>query len=210
MTNTPEIPQRTFNLQGPPELVRCKIGTVLAVRTGGLAGWWIRFGAAWRNLPNLDNHIVIVHHVDSSGTVWGIEGQPGGVGWVDCANYFYGVNGSYVVSNWRQPLSLQERSSVAKICESMLHVAYDWPAIAADALNDLRLPATWAVRDDKWGSQAPGHVVCSSLAAWAYWKSGIPGPYDKPASGISGGVLNELPLIQPGDWTNWAYQNRYS
>lgn len=201
MTDSP------FNIQGPPELVRCKPGTVLAVRTSGFAGTWIRIGAALRGIPNLDNHIVVVHHVDSNGIVWGLEGKPGGVGWVNCANYFAGANGKYVVSNWRQPLTPSQRTNICAVTATMLKTPYDWTAIEQDAIDDLHLPELWG---EKWNGQTPGHVVCSSLAAWAYHDVVAAGPYDDAFTGVKGGVLGRLPHIQPGDWTKWAIEKNYN
>ncbi len=184
-------------------------GDVLAVRTGSIFGWWIRLGSALRDQPNLDNHIVIVDHTDSNGTLWGIEGRPGGVGWVDCSIYLQGRNAAYTVNNVRQFISTDKRKLITTTCQAMLHTEYDWPAIAADALADLRLPVTWAGRE-QWGPNAPGHVVCSSLAAWAYYHNNVSGPYTKPSAGVDGGVLKELPLIQPSDWVKWIIDNGYN
>ena len=192
-----------------PELHRCRPGTILAVRTGGRPAWWIRFGAGLRGLPNLDNHIVGVDHVDASGTVWGIEGRPGGVGWVDCAKYFQGNYGKYVVSNWKQQIPFPERSRITERMRSLLGTKYDWEAIAADGMQDLHLPAIWEDHVT-WGPQAPAHVVCSSAMAWAYEAEGMNGPYTQPAEGVRAKVLKSLPLIQPGDWTRWILENGYN
>lgn len=178
---------------------------ILAVRTSSAFGRWIRFGSALRDQPNLANHIVIVDHLDSSGILWGIEGRPGGVGWVDCAVY---LQSPYTISNTKQYISPTRRDHITATCRAMIGTEYDWPAIAADALTDLHLPAVWADRE-KWGPQSPGHVVCSSLAAWAYYHNEVDGPFDVPASGVSGGVLKELPLIQPSDWVDWIIRNKY-
>jgi hypothetical protein len=199
----------TLGVKAPPALAACGLGDVIAVRTSGKAAWWIRFGAALRNEPNLDNHIVIVYRVDETGTVWGLEGRPGGVGEVDCAKYFTGSYSAYAVNNRKQYKTAAQREAIVDTCYAMLGTKYDWPAIAADALVDLRLPSVWADRET-WGPQVPVHVVCSSLAAWAYWKNGLYGPYAHPTSGIKGGVLKELPLIQPADWVKWMIENNYA
>ena len=44
--------------------------------------------------------------------------------------------------------------------------AYDWQAIVADAGHAFGLDIAW-LPDFRTG-QVPGHVVCSSLAAYAY------------------------------------------
>ena len=58
-------------------------GDVILVRTGGLAATMIRFGAALRGAPNLNNHVAVAHHLDAHGTLWCVEGSPGGAGWRD-------------------------------------------------------------------------------------------------------------------------------
>jgi len=75
-------------------------GDVLAVRGGGLAGKLIRLGAAFRGQPNLDAHIAVVHHTDEHGTVWALEGRPGGVGWRDAKAY---LASPWTVTNAGQP-----------------------------------------------------------------------------------------------------------
>lgn len=199
MTDSP------VNIQGPPELVRCKPGTILAVRTSGFAAAWIRIGAALRGLPNLDNHIVVVDHVDKKGIVWGLEGRPGGVGWVNCADYFTGVNGKYAVTNWRQPLSSKQRAGIVETCRNMIATGYDWGEIIADGATDLHLPdlAELFANTEDWSKRTPGHIVCSTFGAYAYYRNMASGPWDRPVVGLHGGVLQRLPLIQPGDWTGW-------
>jgi len=74
-------------------------GDLLLTRSKtGVFGRLIRVGAALRDEPNLINHVVIVDHQDRQGTWWGIEGRPGGVGWVDLQRY-------------RQPVDVGERHS---------------------------------------------------------------------------------------------------
>ncbi len=157
-------------------------GDVYAIRTGGKAAGLIRFGSGLLGKPNLSNHIAVVHHVTGS-TKWAIEGKPGGVGWVDCARY---AQSPYLLTNVEQPKTSVQRSLICATLEGMLGTPYDWPGIAQDALADLHLPDLWA---EKWGGVTPGHVVCSSLAAWAYAKGGCAAP--KTA---------DMAHIQPSDW----------
>jgi hypothetical protein len=176
-------------------------GDVCSVRTNGWEAALIRFGAACRGEPNLDNHIVVVHHTDATGTVWGIEGRPGGVGWVQVEGYF---DNAYVVTNRLQPKTESQRATVCNIVEAMLHTPYDWPAIAEDALDDLHLDLLWG---EKWKEKTPGHVVCSSLAAWAYYKANLkePGNYLTLKQ-----EQKELPTMQPSDWTMFDLENGYN
>lgn len=160
-------------------------GDVLAVRSNGAAGWWIRIGAALHNQPNLSNHIAVVHHTDIHGTVWGIEGRPGGVGWVDCRKY---LESPYTLTNVEQNKTAIQRQNICKTMEAMLGTPYDWEAISVDGMTDLgvRLPG-W--RPD-WTGTVPGHVVCSSLADYAYWKNNV----DCPVGGRG---------VQPSDWVKF-------
>lgn len=168
------------------------IGDVMAVRTGGIGAWWIRFGAAFRDLPNLDNHVAVLHH-KTGDTWWAIEGKPGGVGWVNANNY---LNSPYTITNRNQPKTDEQRALVCEVMEAMLHTPYDWPAIAQDAMFDLHLETLW---DEKWNGQTPGHVVCSSLAVWGYEKAALNYPKTQdPAH------------VQPGDWTKFSIDNKYA
>jgi hypothetical protein len=56
----------------------------------------------------------------------------------------------------------------------MLGTPYDWDAIAADAAGAFGLRDVWGM---KWtDGQVPGHVVCSSLAAYLYQHCGLACP----------------------------------
>jgi len=57
-------------------MIGLRPGTVLVTRSGGFAGTMIRFGAALRGKPNLQNHVAVAHHTDVHGTLWCIEGRP--------------------------------------------------------------------------------------------------------------------------------------
>ena len=63
-------------------------GDVLAVWSStSLTGDLIRVGEALRGLPAVANHVAIITHQDQKGRWIGIQGQPGGVGLVDCTNW---------------------------------------------------------------------------------------------------------------------------
>jgi hypothetical protein len=161
-------------------------GTVLVVRSAGFAGWWIRFGAALRGHPNLQNHVAVVHHADPAGTLWCIEGRPGGVGWRDATAY---LASRWTISNSGQPLTPVQRGGICKVMEALLGTPYDWQAIVADGAASLgwKLPG-W---DAKWtDGQVAGHVVCSSAAAYAYHAAKAAHP------GGDRGCL-------PAGWTQW-------
>lgn len=160
-------------------------GTVLAVRSKGWAGGLIRFGAALRGEPNIQNHIAVAHHMDPVGTLWCIEGRPGGVGWRDATTY---LESAWTLTNIAQPFTDQQGVQIAAHMEALIGTAYDWSSICADALSDLgmHLPG-W---DSQWRGQVAGHVVCSSAAAYAYGKACVPHP-----PGDRG--------CQPSSWSQW-------
>ena len=159
-------------------------GDVLAVRTGGLAGTMIRLGAALRNAPNLSSHIAVAHHVDAHGTLWCVEGRPGGAGWRDARAY---TGSPWTLANAGQPKTDLQRAAVCKVMAALVGSPYDWQAIAADAAADLHLDSAWL---PAWDGAVPGHVVCSSLAVYAYGKAGLPCP--------AGGRQ-----VQPSAWDEW-------
>ncbi len=161
-------------------------GTILVTRSTGAAGWWIRFGAAIANKPNLGNHVAVAHHTDENGTLWCIEGKPGGVGWRDARDY---LASKWTMTNADQPLDGAQRAAIAKAMEALLGTKYDWDSIIADGAADLgwHMPG-W---DSKWkDGDVAGQVVCSSAAAYAYQKAGVPHP-----PGDKG--------CQPSDWSSW-------
>jgi hypothetical protein len=171
-----------------PGVDRLDVGAVVVVRTGGWAAAAIRFGAALLGRPNLSNHVAVMHHWDSHGVPWGVEGRPGGVGWVDLRGY---LNSRWTLTNRDQPIESPVRTLIARTVESMLGVEYDWGGILADTEAAAHLPVLFA---QNWhGRGAPGHCVCSSLAAYAYKHAGLP----HPASGRER-------FATPGDWAQWC------
>lgn len=148
-----------------------RIGDVLCTRTP--KGWparLIRLGAALRDRPNTVNHVIVVHHWDAAGTLWGIEGRPGGVGYVDIAGV---VESPWTVSNIDQPKEEHQRGTIALVAESMLGTPYDWTGIALDAMEAIGADHLWR---EKWDHTPPAHVVCSSLADWVYEHVGLASP----------------------------------
>jgi hypothetical protein len=145
----------------------------------------IRFGSAFRDKPNLQNHVAVAHHTDEHGTLWCIEGRPGGVGWRDATTY---TSSAWTLMNTDQPFTDTQGLLIAKSMEALLGTKYDWDSIAADALADLgmHLPG-W---NSKWKGLVAGQVVCSSAAAYAYGKAAVAHP-----AGDRG--------VQPADWSQW-------
>jgi hypothetical protein len=157
-------------------------GDLLVTRSEGFAGAAIRLGAALRGEPNLCNHVAVIHHTDAKGTTWCLEGRPGGVGWRDARDY---LRSPWTVSNWGQPKTAAQRNTVIITTLAMIGKPYDWQAIADDAFKALGMPLNeaWNLTD----GTVPGHVVCSSLAAYAYAKAGLGHPAGDR-------------LVSPGDW----------
>ena len=152
-------------------------GDILAVRSPGWGPRLIRFGAAVRELlsgdpePNLDNHIAVAHHTDQAGTLWVLEGRPGGVGWRDARDY---LRSPWTVTNIGQPKTTAQRNTVCQGAVALIGSPYDWQAIAADAAGAFGLADVW---HPAWAAgHVPGHVVCSSLAAYLYSKAGLACP----------------------------------
>lgn len=167
------------------------IGDVLVTREGKwFASGAIRFGALLRNRPAFCNHVIVVHHRDENGTLWGIEGRPGGVGWRDLTE---SLKHPLTNANNAQPKTDAQRAEIADIMIMMLGTPYDWAGIAEDTRQALRL--TWKIPIAKeWKDQeVPGQVVCSSLADWAYEKVGLANP----------GHGQITRTTTPGDWDHF-------
>ena len=115
-------------------------GDVLAVRTGGWTGRIIRFGAALRDQPNLDSHIAVIHHKDAQGTLWCVEGRPGGVG-------LAGHPRLPVLEPDPHQRGATENAGATR--RGMRHHArhdrnrYDWSSIVADTEHAFGLNTAW-------------------------------------------------------------------
>lgn len=168
-------------------------GDVLAVRSNGWQAALIRFGAAMRGQPNIANHIAVVSHQDAQGRWWCIEGKPGGVGWAQASSY---LASPWTLNNCVQPgRNGPARLAVAAEAKQMLGTAYDWQAIADDTLRAFGMKDLWA---GSWHGQAPGHVVCSSYAAFLYERAG----WDHPATPDRD--------TTPADWVSFILAGRYN
>lgn len=166
------------------------IGDVIVTREGP---WYvsaaIRFGAWLMKRPANCNHVTIVHHYDKDTKAWwGIEGRPGGVGWIDITSR---LAHPLTNANNAQPKSEDQRYLVAVAAESLLGVAYDWEGIAGDAAQAARIQRIMWKRVAEWREdETPAHVVCSSFADWTYEKVGLANP----------GGYGRTRMTTPGDW----------
>lgn len=174
-------------------------GDVLAVYGGGLAGDIIRIGETILNKGGNSAHVVVVTHQDVKGRWMGIQGQPGGVGLVDCTSF---LNDSRTRSNHAQPRAAGDDQETVFLaaCAKSLGIGYDWVGIAEDADEVLHVPDLSAELNRLWAWPAnknvlPGHVVCSSLAAMLY---------DLPAVNWAHPDLGTERVCMPGDWWMWS------
>lgn len=172
------------------------VGDVLVTREGP---WWvsgvIRLGAKLMGRPAIGNHVIVVHHRDETGTLWGIEGRPGGVGWRDLSRI---AEHPLTNANTEQPKTEEQRYLVGVAIESLLGRPYDWAAISAAARQSMRL---WhVVRADDWqDGEVPAHVICSALADWAYEQVGLPSP-----NGTTG-----TRFTTPGCWDKFILDHQW-
>lgn len=165
-----------------------KPGDVVIVRnTRSPFSWLILLGAWLRGTP-LYSHVIVAHHVDSAGVLWGIEGRPSGVGWVDVRAW---LADKATLTTADQPKTDAQRLVITAGVEAMLGTPYDWDVIAVDAMEAIGAPALWQMDEFDGVKGVPGHVVCSSLAAYWYAKQGLPTP--KP-------TLGEWRRVTPGEW----------
>lgn len=147
------------------------VGDVLVVSTGNnWAAKLIRIGEVIRGQAGLNNHVAILHH-QTDGVWWAIEGRPGGVGWVDARRY---LRDAHTLTNAAEPKTPLQRVTVARDAEAMLGTPYDWAAICGDVFDSLRIRDIF--RQDWDGQGSPGHVVCSSFAAYLYGRVGLAHP----------------------------------
>lgn len=161
----------------------------------------IRVGEALEGKPAVANHVAIVTHQDQRGRWIGIQGQPGGVGLVDCTPW---LADSRTRTNHAQP-RLDGRGHprleiLLASCAKSIGIAYDWVGIAEDTLDALDAHDLADAIDHLWRwpadhGQLPGDVVCSSLAAMLY---------DLPDVGWPHPDLGTERKCEPADWWNWS------
>lgn len=175
-------------------------GDILVTREGNkLISGFIRLGAALTGFPAKCNHVIIVHHRDSAGTWWGIEGRPGGVGWRDLTEP---IKGALTISNNWQIKTEEQRYLIAASAEELLRVEtpYDWAAITEHTRMVLSL---WkrAIIAQEWNEkERPAQVVCSSFADWAYEKVGLDNP----------GGSKVTRMTTPGQWDKFIQDRKFN
>jgi hypothetical protein len=116
-----------------------------------------------------NGHVIVVSHRDSEGRLWGIEGRPGGIGWVEMDKR----NGKYGISNSEQPKSDEDRIFVVKLMNELIGHHYDYGAYIEIALQTLGISPLWT---DWKNDDVPVHYICSAVADYAYEKRNLPNP----------------------------------
>jgi len=174
-------------------------GDVLVLRTPDQAGWWIRRRALmlkhpwqpWRWLGDkatLVNHVALFTHVDSEGFPRGLEGRPGGFGWVNLTAYLADAG---TISNADQPKTGEQRDKVVRLATASISIPYDWKAIIAMAAGAAGLP----FRLQEWPEDGvPSQMVCSSAADYFYEAAGLPNP----------GGYAKTRGTDPADWAEFV------
>jgi hypothetical protein len=173
------------------EMKEPDVGDILCTRDPGIWARLIRLGAALLDKPNTVNHIIVVHHRDSSGTLWGIEARPGGVGYIDTR---MALQSRYTLTNIEQPKTEGQRFIIAKAAEGLLGTPYDWQGIVEAGMEVIGAQELWK---QKWGSKKvpPAHVICSSFADWLYDYCDLPSPGSKFDRNVT-----------PGDWAKFMIE----
>jgi len=181
-------------------------GDILAVSTG--TGWQetiIKLGSWLGGKPAPVNHVIGITHQDAQGRWIGLQGQPGGVGLVDCTPF---LAMPQTRTNHAQPRLNDQGQLIALLASAAktIGVQYDWVGIAEDAAIDLRDTdlSAWLNKLYSWppsNGQLPGDVVCSSL--WAAL-------YDLPQVGWAHPDLGAERVCQPADWWHWSDQAQWT
>jgi hypothetical protein len=187
-------------VQLPMPILDAGPGDVLAVCTArSLASEIIDVGEMLQGKPGVANHVVIVTHQDQAGRWMGIAGQPGGVALCDCTPC---LSDRRTRTNHAQPRPDDHGQLTVFLasCAQSLGIAYDWVAIAEDALTALGVRNLAREIDPLWRwptghGLLPGHVVCASLAAALY---GL------PEVGWAHPSLGAERTCEPADWWDWA------
>jgi hypothetical protein len=191
--------------------VRAAPGVILAVSTGtGPIENLIRAGEALEGKEAVANHVILVTHADVKGRWIGIQGQPGGVGLVDCTPF---MSSPWARDNYAQIEAMAPQAGFpAQLtmflasCAASLHVGYDWAGIGEDVagalhLNDVSSLVSRIYQWDVPGGRMPGDFVCSSLAWWQYDHVGWAHPDPAPGQGET---------CEPADWWAWCDQELWT
>jgi hypothetical protein len=162
-------------------------GDVILTRGSAWTSKLIRWGAALLDQPNVYNHVIVVHHRDALGVLWGIEARAEGVGWVDLTRT---LKSRWVLTNADQPKTPEDREFICRTVEGAIATPYDWAAIVHEAFEALRIDKLWRAKEFPEDGRLPYGTICSALADWAYEQRGLPNP----------GGVKRTRLTKPADW----------
>ncbi len=172
-------------------------GDVVVTPTKDKGGWWIRLWAKLQRKPDQFNHIALFTHYDSAGVPRGLEGRPGGFGWVDLNKY---LDRPGAITNVGQPGRTDEkRQEALALARQLIAVPYDWRAIlglGAQLFSPRLLRLVQAANEWPEG-KPPGHVVCSSSLDWIYEEVGW----------VSPGGIEKTRWTAPHDWATLITAN---
>lgn len=167
-------------------------GDVFAVRTNGTDQDVIEFGEGLQGKVNTDDHVAGFIYWDGD-IPWGLEGRPGGVGWVDMRKY---IGKPFTFNNCLQPNRMDpQRILISEGAKAMIGTKYDWAMIGGSALAALHVKLfhlSWP------HGMVPGEVVCSSYWAYLYSTANWAHP-----------STNDERECAPADWAAFMNQNYY-
>lgn len=180
-----------------------KHGDVLCIADNTKAGWFVRFRdkLPWMRSgvelsPGTFSHVAMVTHIDMQGVLWGLEGKPSRVEFVNLAKYL--AMGT-TISNRKQPKTDEQRRAVVKCMLELYAVKYDWAAIVSLGAATFGHPLMWMAQE--WDElKPPKSVVCSSSLDAAYERSGLANP---------GGGVNTR-LTTPDHWGDFILRNGWA
>jgi hypothetical protein len=176
-------------------------GDVIAVWTGaGPSQDAIRIGDVLEGKPAVANHVALLTHADKTGRWMGMEGRPGGFGLRDCTPW---LSDPRTATNHDQPKTGDQVRQLLALFARLTGTPYDWCGIGEDALRAVGWADAAAAVDRLWRWPSdrhllPGHVVCSSAAAFAYHATDPP---------LAHPGLGHERTCSPGDW--WAFSNEH-
>jgi len=181
-------------------MVNIGVGDIICTRNNtGWAARMIRLRAGLLDQPNLVNHVIIVHHKQPNGDWIGLEGKPGGVGWINITQRKV-LKSPWIVTNAKEPKLEKQRYLVAKAAEKLIGVQYDWMGIMQEAVVWAPPKRVTTFINRKWGDaeHPPEQVFCSNYADWCYDFVGLPSP----------GALFDR-NVTPNDWAQFIMEKRW-
>ncbi len=171
------------------------IGDVLVTRSNYKGSFFVRLGACLRGRSGKVDHVIVVHHRDDAGTLWGIEGTPSSVGYVQLKRY---ADDKYANANVDQPKTAAQRTQIATLAEGMLGTPYDWAGIVLDGMREIGAEELWHSREWPDGLK-PSHVVCSSFADYIYEVVELANP----------GGSTQTRGTEPSDWDDFISDRQW-